>query len=293
MGLLDEIRAFYAKDGVAGLLGMTSVNKQMADNQAKQDAMRQAGAPMAEQWKVGLDNPMAFALGTGNIGKAGPQMLGKLPMDEASRMARANQMFPVDAYHGTNKDISAFENAKRGGVTRARSSQKAHWFSEDASQTASGYAKMAGDNEVQKLVEASQAAERSGNWDQAHKLMVKAEKLEQVGGNGENVMPVRLRGNLKEYDMDGIQYSPDDVNLSAMLDAAKKEGFDGAKFTNFSDEAGYGAYNPTTHYAVFDPKNIRSRFAAFDPSKKDSSDLLASIGLLGMIGGGAAMTEGE
>ena len=44
---------------------------------------------------------------------------------------------------------------------------------------------------------------------------------------------------------------------------------------------------------TFDHPNVRSRSAAFDPAKKDSSDLLASIGLLGMIGGGAAMTEGE
>jgi hypothetical protein len=32
--------------------------------------------------------------------------------------------------------------------------------------------------------------------------------------------------------------------------------------------------------AIQDPKNIRSRFAAFDPMKKDSANLLASI-LLG------------
>lgn len=31
-----------------------------------------------------------------------------------------------------------------------------------------------------------------------------------------------------------------------------------------------------THYAVFDPKDIRSRFAKFDPAKADSADLLAA-----------------
>ena len=76
--------------------------------------------------------------------------------------------------------------------------------------------------------------------------------------------------------MDGVQYDPDDVNLTDILNTARSEGFDGVKLTNFSDEAGYGNYNPTTHYAIFDPKNIRSRFAAFDPARKDSTDILAS-----------------
>jgi hypothetical protein len=56
---------------------------------------------------------------------------------------------------------------------------------------------------------------------------------------------------------------------------AKAEGYDGLKVTNLSDEAGYGNYRPATHYGIFDPKNIRSRFAKFDPAKADSSDLLA------------------
>ena len=34
----------------------------------------------------------------------------------------------------------------------------------------------------------------------------------------------------------------------------------------------------TTHYAVFDPKNIRSPWADFDPAKWESTDLLAGIG---------------
>jgi len=45
-------------------------------------------------------------------------------------------------------------------------------------------------------------------------------------------------------------------------------------------------------YIIFDPSNIRSRFAAFDPSKADSADLLAAnpamAGILGMY-----MQQGE
>lgn len=189
--------------------------------------------------------------------------------------------FPVKAYHGTNKDIKSFDNTKKGNVTKAKSAKKAFWFTDDAKTTASGYAELAGNNEVDKLVKASEAAERQGKWDLANDLMRQAEELDQTVGRGENVIPVRLGGKMKEVDMDGAQYDPDDINLSEIIDKAKEEGFDGVKFLNFSDEAGYGVYNPSTHYAVFEPKNIRSQFAKFDPSKKDSPDLLS-----GVAGGG-------
>ena len=129
---------------------------------------------------------------------------------------------------------------------------------------------------MQKLIDAGRAAERRGDWDAAHDLTVQAEELDQVIGKGENVMPVRLGGNMKTVDMDGAKYDPDDINLSEILDEAKAEGFDGVTFNNFSDEAGYGVYNPVTHHAVFDPKNIRSKFAKFDPAKRNSTNILAT-----------------
>jgi len=204
-----------------------------------------------------------------------------LPMDEASRMARADEHFPVEAFHGTNKDFPEF--GARGSVTKAKSAKKAYWFVEDP-KSAGGYADNAADSDVQKLIDASQAAERRGEWDNANSLMVQAEKLEQsTPHRGQSVIPARLGGNLKEVDMDGVQYDPDDVNLSEILDGAKSEGFDGVKLMNFSDEAGYGQYNPTTHYAVFDPKNIRSRFAKFDPKNRNSRDLLAGVAGAGLL----------
>lgn len=204
------------------------------------------------------------------------EAVGKLPIDEISRMARAKEMFPHEAYHGTAKDFPEFGGPGTVSSTGAKSAQKAYWFS-DSPKTASGYAGLAGENEVQNLINASRQAEIAKNWDEANRLMVEAEKLDAIVGRGENVIPTRLRGNLKEVDMEGIKYDPDDVNLSEILDDAALEGYDGVKLTNFSDEAGYGVYNPTTHYAIFDPQNIRSRFAAFDPTKKTSANLLAGV----------------
>jgi hypothetical protein len=42
---------------------------------------------------------------------------------------------------------------------------------------------------------------------------------------------------------------------------------------------------------AFDPSQVRSRFAAFDPKRRNSSDLLASLGLLGLLGAGAYGNE--
>lgn len=54
--------------------------------------------------------------------------------------------------------------------------------------------------------------------------------------------------------------------------------------STFVDEAGYGVDRQATHYAVFDPSNIRSVNAAFDPAKRDSANLLASAAGIGVLG---------
>jgi hypothetical protein len=258
----DPYKAYQA---LAGEVEARNVQSRM-DMDA---ATRRATPPWATE-----DVPRDQQIVRGLLGDSGPQMSASLPMDEASRMARADDLFPIDAYHGTNKDFREF--GARGSATKAKSAKGAHWFTEDP-RTAAGYADNAADADVQKLIDASYAAERKGEWDKAHSLMAQAEQLEQsTPSRGQNVIPSRLAGRLKEVDMDGVQYDPDDVNLTDILNTARSEGFDGVKLTNFSDEAGYGNYNPTTHYAIFDPKNIRSRFAAFDPARKDSTDILAS-----------------
>ncbi len=43
---------------------------------------------------------------------------------------------------------------------------------------------------------------------------------------------------------------------------------------------------------MFDPKNIRSKFANFDPTKADSKDILAGVGYtaFGTLGGMGALS---
>ena len=42
-------------------------------------------------------------------------------------------------------------------------------------------------------------------------------------------------------------------------------------------------YDPVTVHAAFDPANIRSKFAAFDPAKRGSANLLAGLGVGAMV----------
>jgi hypothetical protein len=230
---------------------------------------------------TGLPMGGMLAAPAGAVGMFGGrlgQAAERLPMDEASRIARAREMgFDTPAFHGTAETIASFNPDRRGDLTKAESARIAHWFVDDP-KTASGYAELAAGFPVQRLIEQSQAAERAGKWDLAHDLMAQAENLEQGGGaGGQNVLPSILRGKFKEFDADGAMMA--DLSESQLADwtkQARREGFDGVKIANLSDEAGWGQHNPATHYGVFDPKNIRSRFAAFDPAKKDSADLLAS-----------------
>jgi hypothetical protein len=134
-------------------------------------------------------------------------------------------------------------------------------------------------------------AERKGNFDEAEALTRAAEAKERDiaknGGRGANIMPIYVRGRFKTVDMEGAKYDPTDTPLTELAQQAKKEGFDGLRLQNFSDEGGWGQYNPTDHVLVFNPSNIRSVNAAFDPASKESANILAGVGA---VGAGAAMT---
>ncbi len=69
--------------------------------------------------------------------------------------------------------------------------------------------------------------------------------------------------------------------------ALKQRGYDG-----IIDKGGKGG-SSIGHdvFIPFGPEQVRSRFAAFDPKKRDSRDLLASMGLMGLLGAGAYGNE--
>jgi hypothetical protein len=190
---------------------------------------------------------------------------GILPgIPAASSVNRA--MKKIRAYHGTAGDIKKFDPAMRGSNTKAKSAKEAFWFVDDP-EVAGGYARMAAeDAPVQKLIDKSWEAERRGDWDEAHRLMVEAEDLEQsgklIGGGGQNIVPVDLDAtDMMVVDADGASMSDlDDGQLATWVEEAKAAGKRGLKIDNFSDNADYGKYIPATHYAVFDPSDIKPAY---------------------------------
>ncbi|MDB4352377.1 hypothetical protein OAA60_02990 [Porticoccaceae bacterium] len=206
----------------------------------------------------------AAMTGTGVAGGAlsvSPAMAGILPIVQKN----IDTWRDTTLYHGTAADIKKFDPLMGGSVTKARSAKQGTWLVDDP-EVAGGYARLAAeDAPVQKLIDESQAAERAGEWDKAHDLMAEAEKLEQggelIGGGGQNIMPLKVRGNLMEFDAEGASMSDlDDAQLFKWSQEAKKGGYDGLQIKNFSDNADYGSHKAANHYLIFDPENIRSTF---------------------------------
>ena len=197
-----------------------------------------------------------------------------------ARMARAADHYPATTYHGTADDIQDLSREHGGKVTKARSAEEAFW-SVDNPDVAAGYARLAAeDAPVQKLIDESMSAERAGDWDLAHDLMVKAEKLEPslVGGGGQNVMPLRIDDSkYMEIDAGGATMSDlDESQLYKWITEAKEGGYKGLKIKDFSDNADWGNYVAATHYATFDPADARSVNAKFDPENIGKPDLLGN-----------------
>jgi hypothetical protein len=171
---------------------------------------------------------------------------------EKARLDRAVQQgFNIDAFHGTKGDITEFDPGLLGATTDVASARKGFFFSADP-ETAALYANLAD-----------------------------AEKL--GGGSGENIMPVKLQiTNPFVRDFEGSSYR--EFSYNDLLKKARNEGHDGAIFRNTIDGNAI-----TDVYVVFEPEQIKSRFATFDPEKTGSKNILASVPpVLFPLGVGAA-----
>jgi hypothetical protein len=178
-----------------------------------------------------------------------------LPMDEASRMAReasrmarADEMFPIDAYHGTSDDVVGSFNLDHPNR------KDTGWLGTGVYSTS--------DPQLASMYPAMKS-----------------------GTAGPNVMPLRLgmknpyQATLAEKQrlMMIAHNNPEAGREAADLwtRELQAQGYDGVMLKY--DPKDVGAANASTEYVVFDPKNVRSRFAKFDPARADSPDLLASM----------------
>jgi hypothetical protein len=96
-------------------------------------------------------------------------------------------------------------------------------------------------------------------------------------------MPVKLKlQNPLEHDFKSSSYR--ETTYNDLLERAQREGRDGAIFRNTTDGG------PVTDvYVVFDPSQIRSRYAMFDPEKSASGEVIAGAAPIVLpLGAGAA-----
>jgi hypothetical protein len=100
----------------------------------------------------------------------------------------------------------------------------------------------------------------------------------QNGIDGSTVLPLRFRSEkMGTIDLVGDE-SNEDI-FGAVTDSWQ-QGFDAIQFKNYTTPQG----TKGSFVLVKNPNQIRSVNAAFDPTKKDSSNLLAGLGSAGILG---------
>jgi hypothetical protein len=220
-----------------------------------------------------------------------------LDMSKDARMQRAKDMgFGVDTvyYHGTGDDFKSFDSTQLGKTTGARSAKKG-FFLTDNPQVASDYVDIADEAKGSKVFNAIDRGDfeyskrkelmdywRAGEFEKVRDAFPDGSKKDGLINSGSfkfspNVIPAYVKSsNPYEWDAEGKAYDEalGEQGLSEIINKAVDGGHDGLLIKNF-DDSPYRGRSASNHFVIFDPSNIRSVNAAFDPAKAGSSDLLA------------------
>ncbi len=184
-----------------------------------------------------------------------------LPMDEASRLARAKQAgFDVDTrlYHGspTMKEEGAFDLSHPPRTDTGYLGSGVYFTPQE--WIAAEYAKPLGSAQKGTVLDAvvKKGKFKDFIYDENYVQTLEAE--------------ARRLGVTDKFNTPGWAKN--------FGDALRREGYDGAR--------GVSADGHVSEVVVYDPRNIRSRNAAFDPAKSSIPDILAAGGQGGKVAGG-------
>lgn len=209
---------------------------------------------------------------TGKPNPVGSALSGHgLPMDQASRMARAKEMgFDTDTtwYHGTRAgEFPEFDPSRANSSSKTGVPDGAMVFT-SSPENASTY-----------------AATKQGMWG------------DQISYEpGASVIPVMLDGRTLDMVVDAkganwrdIQYNGQFYDANELAQLAKDLEYEGLLIRNVVDSKISAGFAPADTYFKFSPEGIRSVNAAFDPAKADSANLLASdVGKPSLLGAALA-----
>lgn len=246
-------RLSWAAGNAAGLFGIGRYGQQdVADRVGDVvDFIPGVGDALAvnDAWRdFGAGNYGGAALGAGlaavglvpGVGDALAAGGRKLAMDQASRLARMKEgrfHAEMPLYHGSDVSFPAFDPAKAGATTGAAPSRLGAWSATDP-ETAEEFADL--------------AAKSHGGNPQVYPLVHRAERPAVV-------------------DLDGTEMNHE---IAATLADAFDNGYDAVMLRNYTTPGGKTGKNIVV---VRDPNQLRSPWARFDPARKDSRDLLASL----------------
>jgi hypothetical protein len=97
----------------------------------------------------------------------------------------------------------------------------------------------------------------------------------KLGSEGSTIYPLVARSeDFLPYEAEGANWMR--ANRPA-IDAAEQTGYSGALIRNVKDNAGTNLGTIADVLATSDPSRFRSRFAAFDPMRRNEPDLLAGV----------------
>ena len=196
----------------------------------------------------------ALPISEGGLGLPADNM----PMDRAGAMG-----VDTPAYHGSdNGDITKFSNRKayRGYGTSVAEQPKT---AEGYAQNGSMYPLLINKNTIFDVTNPSQVEQLSQVTD---KYLAKKKPYD----GKTTFYPFTKEEVFEGFKKPHSQYYAEQNLISELV---KKMGYTGTKALE----------NNIPQYKIFNPANIRSRFAAFDPFRRHEADILAGVGIGGML----------
>lgn len=240
-----------------------------------------------------------------------------LPMDEASRMQRATEQGYVhDVYHGTAKDFTEFADPIReGGYATGdfgihvssdplAANKRSGMIEGDATDAIQGpmyHEKGAKVLPLKAQMNKTLTLPDMGIWKSPANYVRKYEDAlhSSMGGYGDGRgdygMPEHFQVSDPEFFGEIAKAAKDmyrkqgvgDPQIMTMWQHKLREmmqerGYDSIKYANNVESDG------APSFLLMDPRQVRSKFATFDPARAGSRDLLASLAASLGLGGAAA-----
>jgi hypothetical protein len=208
-----------------------------------------------------------------------PYMYANTPLDmsQEARMARADEMFPREGFHGTNADIDAFQ----GNV-----------FSTDNPTLASTYARGIMDAQIYPLRLGSKLGDavvegKGANWNQLNISDVKDPEVASWldWAEGQKVSTREIEQAASREGRSGVQFKDiNDMGAGFNSNQFKNLGYTKEQELAFKQQYMEDLSKPSNVDVRLSPNLVRSKFARFDPEFRNLTNLTAAIpvGLLGL-----------